>query len=323
MEAIQFNSLADPDLVYTINYTSTISNRHMIYCAIPCQIQDTYEDLDVISVRWRNLRKGKKGGFFPSGMIVDFWLDGKARHTKVNQTGAIQMTGVPSQAMAEKIANSLAVILGGANDYINSTVESKRFRRATDWLIDNSEGEQFDCINTFTLKADAELGNMEFCKIVVENRIQWPQDIPAEHADILEYFKVLCDDLLSNNNACHVALVSRIKMFTSGTKCNNTYVIDRIRLCNAVYRYNLGYFLDRYKFADCLAALQYDVHYPSSSITEVVVYMTIHNVIATFRFYPKGAVNLNCVNLKIAKQAYDIIMADIVCNRCMFELGVV
>ena len=315
-----FDDLDLPDLVYTINYNKPVTNRHILYCAIPCQIKDKYEELDVISVRWQGLHKGETGGFFPSGMIIDFWLDGKRRHTKVYHSGVVHMSGVPSQDMAVKIATELGNILSAANEYINSTIGSRRFKKATDWLVDNSVGDEFECVNTFKLKNDTELGSMEFCKCVTENSIRWPTTVPDEYKSVLGHYKVLCDDLISNNNAAHTALVSRVDIFLDAQRCDDEYIISTVNLCNSVYRYKLGYPLDRYKFADVLANLQYDVHYPSSSIAEVIVSMTVDDVVVTFRFYPKGSVNLNSCVIKASKKAYEIIMADIAAHCDVFKL---
>jgi hypothetical protein len=285
-------------------------------------VKDKYEDGDVMSVRWNGLYKGIQGGYFPSSMIVDFWLDGKRRYTRVNRTGSVQMCEVTSDKMVLKLVEQVSAILTNANRYVNSVIGSDDFKEATDWLIANSVGEQFECISTFKLKNDPNLGNMEFCKTAIENSIAWPDKVPRKYRHILNELKSVSSDLLCNNNACHLALVSRIKTLISAKPCLDTYVVDTIKMCNAMYMYHLGYIVNRYEFADVLEELGYDVHYPSISSSEVIVYVTIKEVKCTFFFYPKGSVGLSCTSIKRGRQAYNKLMPDVTLHRHRFELEV-
>ena len=319
---IAFEDLDSPNMVYTANFTAPIPNRHTIYCGIPCTVQSEYEDGDVVSVRWNGLYKGVKGGYFPNTMIIDFWLEGKCRYTRVNRTGSIQMCEVPNKEMALKLVANVAAILTNANRYVNNVVDSVEFKEATDWLIDNSVGEEFGCVSTFKLKNDPNLGKMEFCKIVPEKSIAWPEVIPRKYRRLLNEFKNVSDDLLCNNNACHLALVARVNTLITATPCDDVYIVDSIKVCNAMYMYHLGYVANRYEFADVLEELGYDVHYPSTSSSEVIVYLTIDDIKATFLFYPKGSVGLSCTVIKKARLAYNKLMTDVHANRHRFELKV-
>lgn len=301
--------------VYVVKYNKEILNRSLLYCAMPCVRKQSYQEGDLCSVRWQNLCKGKPGGFFQSAMIVHIWLDGSEWHTKVNRSGAIHMTGVPSEEMARRIANKLSQILTSAAEYINWASSCPLFREAADWLIENSIGPMFPCVNTFALKNDADLGSMEFCEIKDEPSITWPASYPPKYTQILEHLRVLCDDVVRNTNAPHGALESRIRTFIDADPQQGGYVIAGVKFCNVVYRSNLGYRVNRYKLEAFLTKLGYDVHYPNIVAPYVTVYFSTEEGTAKVEFGGTGSVALSCTSNTMAERTYVELMS-VMCSNC-------
>lgn len=319
---LSFDELPKLYMVYNVAFEEGIPNRHTIYCSIPCREKETYNEGDVMSVRWNGLYKGIKGKYFPNTMNIDFWLDGERRYTRVNRTGTVQICAVTSTELLDKIIKKLSEILTNADNYANSVAGNKEFKRATKWLLENTVGNEFECVTTFKLKRNPNLGNMEFCKYVTENKIAWPSTAPAKYKSIITKFKKVSTDILYNNNACHNSLVSRVDTLYNSEISTNSYTVSEIKLCNAVYRFPLGYVLNRYAFAECLLDLGYDVNYPSTSSSEVIVYVKIEDVKCTFFFYPKGSVTLNSGSIECARKAYDMLITDVYSIRNKCELVV-
>lgn len=300
--------------VYVVQYNKEVLDRSTIYCAIPCLLKDKYEDGEPCSVRWQKLCKGKPGGFFPSGMIVDMWLDGEAWHTKVYKSGAVHMTGIPDKETAIRLAKALGRILNNACEYINEMRKSQLFEEAVRWLIDNSIGPVFQCISMFSLPNNLDLGTMEFSKATQERSIAWPDNIPQKYKAIIDTMRVLCDDTLRNTNAPHCALVSRIETFLNANYQKGGYEVVSARLCNAIYNTNLGCHINRYELNNIFETIGYDTHFSNTTTSEVQVFVKIDDVVAKFYFYPGGAVRLSCTSEEVAKKAFVKVMEDVRAN---------
>lgn len=307
-------ALPQPGQVYIVQYNKEVLDRSVLYCAIPCIMKEKYDEMEPCSVRWQKLRKGKPGGFFPSAMIVHIWYKGKEWHTKVNKIGAIHMVGYPDKATAIDVAGILARILNDAGAYVNSVRESRSFREATQWLLSNSIGNNFQCVSTFTLPSNTDLGTMEFCKTTSEKSILWPESVPAKYKAILDKLRILCDDILSNTNASHCALVSRVDTLLKSSHQEGGYVVESSRLCNSIYNTNLGCRINRYELVNVLGTIGYNTHYSNMTTSEVQVFVNIDGVEAKFFFYPAGAVRLSCTSEEVAERAYFKVMKDVRSN---------
>lgn len=300
--------------VHVVSLDKHVLNRSLLYCAIPCVVKDTYKDGETCSIRWQGLCKGNKGGFFPSAMIVQMWHRGKEWHTKVNRTGAIHMTGIPNKETAIEITELIAQLLSNAAKYINSVSSCPTFAEAMEWLSANSTGPVFECVSTFTLRADKDLGSMEFCKVTPETSIKWPDVVPRKYSKVVGHMKILCDDLLRNTNAAHCALLSRIHMFIGADHQEEAYMVSGSRLCNSICRDNLGKPINRYELVDVLTNEGYDTYFPNSATSEVVVHMKVNGVSAKFRFDPCGAIGVHCADNDIADRVYATVMKVVNAN---------
>jgi hypothetical protein len=268
---------------YQILFMSKLKERYVdrlpIFCAIPCTIKDTYEEGDVLSVRWNGVVKGVKGKCFPNAMIIDLWFHGAKYHTKLFQNGKLQICNLKSYQEAWDLIKTVCTILRKATEYISYLKVHTRINAlALRWLRDNSKGEAFEYLITSEQRKDPVYGNVRFCSRVTEYRIQWPEEIPDEYLDIVNDFKLRNSDL-SRDKVAYLALVARVKKIIKFSlegvidpdSEDNSFSIKNLKYVSCVTRYDLGFDINRYELNKLMIELGYDCYFSNQTSSKVRV----------------------------------------------------
>ncbi len=323
---LPFDQLTERQMVFVGIISSEVEYRNLLYCGIPCSLKTDYKNSDVVSVRMDGWVKGKPGGCFPNAMILDIYYNGDV-HTKIFSTNKIQFCNMPDKDTALKVINIVCDILTKANEYVCSIIKNLAlFEKFSCWLLKKSFGEEFKQPNTFQLKNDYDLGNMEFGEWSTENSINWPfvAEIPDEFIQVEESFREKCSDILSKTSIPHIVLSARINALISAKPSDKHYTVNSLKICSITQRFYLGVKLDRYRFATEMEKKGYDIYFPNTTSAKVFLYIKNTSQIDTNKmlrrdisgdekitFYPQGCVKHDGSDLDLMKKTYNNIMPDI------------
>jgi hypothetical protein len=318
---LPFKDIYSPQMVFVVKLNSPIKNRRELYCSLPCEIKDTYNDGDITSIRWMGLIKGKKGGFFPNAMMLDIYIDGKEEHTKIFENGKIQICNASSENKCIEIANKICHVLMEANYYLYNIIKKDTYRCFFDKLLEKSKGEQFLSINSLKLKfpknVDSEFGRMEFCKHIIENRIVWPDFSDESDALISADLKKRFSDILELDVA-YVALVSRINLFMSLPKIdeNIEYSPTFAKKCCIIITFYFGFSPNMYELNSFFLSKGYDSHFPNICGSKLYLMRDQDKM----TFYPKGFVRFSGRNINSMEKTYKDIMQHLVLIKDKIKL---
>lgn len=292
---IPFEETKLPQSVCIAQINQQIVNRSILYCVIPSWIKESYNNGEVMSLRQDGQIKGLNGKCFPNGTILDIYYNGKQKHTTFFSTGKIKICGASSHSDGRVLADIVCKILNDANEYIRQIyLNFDLYKSAFKWLLENSKGADFNVHSFIESKKNSVFGLMRFCKLIPAQKIEWPKIVPDEYIDIIEDFRLRSYDLLFRYEATYEALSERVTAILNTEPIDDIFEIKSIT-CPCIIRwYYLGFKIDRYILQELLSDEGFDVHFPCTSSSEVIVYVEDENddVIGKekFIFFPGGSI---------------------------------
>ena len=323
-------------IVFMSQLKESYVDRLPIFCSIPCEDKEKYQEGEIISLRWNNVFKGKKGGYFPNGMIIDIWFHGNKYHTKLFSTGILQMCNLKSIDEAMKLTTAICSVLRTAMEYVSYLKTNHEvIIPALRWLRKNSAGELFEYINTFEFQKDKVYGTVRFCKRVEVPSIQWPlpSDMPEAYAGIIEDFKTANSDL-NRKYIPHRALKQRVIKIVEFSReedelpSEKAFTVRSIKYSGCVRRYNLGFHINRYALNKLLEELGYNPVFPNRTGAKVTLTLInkrsfnkkqLHRANKsgdeTLIFNPRGTVTHNGSIETLMDDTYEKVMYKIWLNR--------
>lgn len=323
-------------IVFMAKLKESYVDRLPIFCSIPCEIKHTYEEGDVLSVRWNGVIKGIHGKCFPNAMIIDVWFHGAKYHSKLFHNGKLQICNLKSYQEAWELVGTICNILRKATEYITYLKEHSNVNAyALKWLRDNSKGKPFEYLKTFEHCKDPVYGNVRFCSRVTEYRIQWSKEIPQEYSEIINDFKLRNSDL-SRDKVPYLALKARVKKiikFSLESPINtnpneNSFSIKSLKYVSCVRRYDLGFNINRYELNKLMIELEYNCYFSNQTSANVRVKIPntqsfnkklVHRSDTSgnelFVFNPRGTVTHNGCMETLMKKTFKSFMKIILTHR--------
>lgn len=279
---------------------------------VPVLLGTKYQEGDIISVRYRNMWKGRKGGFFPNALMIDVWTMGKERKVKYFASkalkGALQLCNMQSSRDALLLAGKICDVLNAAVTRAKQIICIPTFTAPLTWLYENSIGETYMQLVRFCLRKDELLGNMRFCTEVPLREFRMPYGVPEEHRVAIEIFFSLSTDLVPNDidsgdpddtestgtdpesaedeeeiimlstigKIPHKRLSGRIAVFLDPASYFSDcsfHTTGHALHAGIIQRFNLGGKINRHVLNRELLARGYDSYYVNKTGTSVMVHM--------------------------------------------------